>query len=73
MSLVAEEAAKGFIQKLQAEYPPYKELDDEKFSATVFTTKPGKGAFGMNLRDVFAFIAKSAPLSTSAQLKLKAI
>ena len=46
VSLVNEADIPAFIDKLRKEYPPYQSLSDEQFSAAVFATRPGEGAFG---------------------------
>jgi len=46
VSLVNEADVPSFIDKLKKEYPPFQSLSAEQFSAAVFATKPGEGAFG---------------------------
>ena len=49
VSLVIESDIPSFVNKLRKEYPAYQSLSDEQFSAAVFATKPGEGAFGEHL------------------------
>jgi len=46
VSLVPEEKVDSFIQKVQATYPPYKDLEGAELSEVIFATKPSSGACG---------------------------
>ncbi len=36
----------GFISRVKAAYPPYRDLEGERLSEVIFATKPSGGAFG---------------------------
>ncbi|PSR79300.1 hypothetical protein PHLCEN_2v7080 [Hermanssonia centrifuga] len=46
VSLVAENDVEGFISRVKAAYPPYRDLEGERLSEVIFATKPSGGAFG---------------------------
>ncbi|KAF9446160.1 galactokinase gal [Macrolepiota fuliginosa MF-IS2] len=46
VSLVAEDKAEAFIQKIKETYPPYKDLEGPKLEEVIFATRPSSGACG---------------------------